>query len=109
MATPRIKLQETSAYFNKLTILIKTKLDINKEEKNETKFTQSQKQLALRDRRSNKGENQTGREKNCKITKKIEYGLMLLRLPRCGQYVGREEIRAPLKTPAWEARQYATC
>lgn len=42
MATPRIKLQETSAYFNKLTILIKTKLDINKEEKNETKFTQSQ-------------------------------------------------------------------
>ena len=34
MATPRIKLQEKSAYFNKLTILIKTKLDINKEEKN---------------------------------------------------------------------------
>ena len=86
MATPRIKLQETSAYFNKLTILIKTKLGINKEEKNETKFTQSQNHPALRDGRSNKGENQTGREKNCKITKKIEYGLMLLRLPRCGQY-----------------------
>lgn len=86
MATPRIKLQETSEYFNKLTILIKTKLDINKEEKNETKFTQSQNQPALRDGRSNKGENQTGREKNCKITKKIEYGLMLLRLPRCGHY-----------------------
>ena len=86
MATPRIKLQQKSAYFNKLTILIKTKLDINKEEKNETKFTQSQNQPALRDGRSNKGENQTGHEKNCKITKKIEYRLILLRLPRCGQY-----------------------
>ena len=25
------------------------------------------------------------------------------------KFVGREEIRAPLKTPAWEAKQTVTC